>query len=65
MKRIYPKNAVAILTLLLAWGYLWSSCVDEYKLPTEISKKFEAEVVIQGRIPQGQHGPGRIPRADP
>ena len=50
MKRIYPKNAVAILTLLLAWGYLWSSCVDEYKLPTEISKKFEAEVVIQGRI---------------
>lgn len=35
---------------MLAWGYLWSSCVDEYKLPTEISKKFEAEVVIQGRI---------------
>ena len=50
MKRICPKSTFPILMFLLAWGFLGSSCVDEYKLPAETSEGFEAEIVIQGRI---------------
>ena len=44
------KNIFLALTI----AFTFFSCVEEYKLPTTVSKEFESEIVIQGRILAGE-----------
>ena len=43
-----------IASLLITLSFLFSSCVEEYKLPSKVVNEYESEIVIQGRILAGE-----------
>lgn len=40
------------IAALLFLGFLWNSCVEEYKVSKEITENYESSLVIQGQIYQ-------------
>ena len=42
-----------IASLLITLSFLFTSCIEEYKIPKSVSDTYEEEIVIQGRILSG------------
>ena len=51
--------------ILILFGGILCSCVDEYKIPLEVSENYQEELVIEGRILSGEESVFYITRTLP